>query len=184
MKTLFLSLLAVLGSVSALAAPSTAEVAELQFHKLNRLVATNKIDAAYVNHLGGITVKPDAGDLLVTFFQENDSNGAPDRVIIRADLEGKPKSFEVIPGTKSLTYTDWTGKVPADILEKAVEYVSDTTTDARLDIFRERISSAVLLPQKDASGLSAMVTVRAGERDGILLIHLDLAGKVLSVEKQ
>ncbi len=186
MKTLFfrfLALAAIFTSASAFAALSNAEITELQFHKLNRLVATNKIDAAYINHLGGLTVKQETGGLMINFFQETDSNGMPNAVAIHADFTGKALSFAVVPGTTGRNFTDWNGKVPADIFEKAMEYLADNTTDVRLTPFRDGITSASILQEKDAAnGKAALVMVRADERAGVLMIHLDLNGKVLSVE--
>jgi hypothetical protein len=181
MKSLFYKILAIAlvsGSATASAAPTVAEIAELQFHKLNRLVATKKVDAAFVDHLGAIIVAPETGDYVVSFYQEGVFSALPAAVAIRADRQGKAVSFQLVPGPTPTQFVDWKGKVPAEIFEKALEYVADTVGDTRLNVFRERITSAAIMPE--ASG--AVVSVAAGTADGTLAIHLDLDGKVLSVD--
>lgn len=186
MKNKFIGILAVasfLASASSFAAVSTAEVAELQFHKLSRLVQTKKIDAAFADHLQSLKVLPQDAKVLVTFVQESDTDGmAPPMLNIVADLAGKAVSYNVVPGQTARNFVNWGGKSPMDLFEKGLEYVADSK-DAAIAPFQDRISTASIAPATTGQGF-AVVTVLAGEGDGMLVITLDAQGKVLSAEKK
>ena len=184
MKILLLSILAFAPTLSF--AVSTVEIGELQFHKIDQLASTKSIDDGFVSHLREIqmSASANAGEYIVTFLQEADAGKTPATVSIVATHDGTAKSFAEAKSAPASRFIDWAGKAPMDLLEKAVEYVSDTATDARLIPFQNGFTGAVISPEQSANGLVGIVTVRAGAQDGRLVIRVGLNGTILSVEKQ
>lgn len=189
MKFVTLSLATLLAGLFAAASASAmaiSEVAELQFHKVNQLVATRKIDAGFVEHLKSVALAKDpAGPLfLVTFQQEADAGQTAAAVVVKADANGRSQSYQAQPGKLALNAADWGGKAPLDLLEKAVEYVVDSTTDPLTPAFRDGFTSAAIEPFQSPNGLTGKVSVTADAGSGILLVYVDLNGKILSTAKQ
>lgn len=186
MKKLIITIVGGILLASAARAMSIAEVAELQFHQVDQLVARNKIDKGFVDHLASVALakKPNSANFLVTFSQETNANQMANTVAIEATDAAKALSFKEVKGIASSNPVNWVGKAPLDILEKAVEFVVDTTGDARLVPFQNGFTGASILPMSSDQGLMAAVRVKATEQDGSLLLMVDLNGKVLSVTKE
>lgn len=163
-----------------------SEVAELQFHKVNQLAETKKIDAGFVDHLASVALQKDSAspNYLVIFRQESDANETPAAVTIKADTNGKAQGFVASPGKLAAQPADWGGKAPLDLLEKAVEYVVDSTTDPLTPPFRDHFTAASISPFASGNGLIAKVVLSAGAGDGALVVLVDLNGNILSSSKQ
>jgi len=189
MKFLTLSVTTLLaGTFAAASAQAIAisEVAELQFHKVNQLVATRKIDSGFVDHMKSVALAKDpAGPLyLVTFQEEADAGQAAFTVVVSADANGKSQGYQQQAGTLAKGPANWGGKAPLDLLEKAVEYVVDSTTDPLTPSFRDGFTAASIEPFQSANGLVGKVSVTAGTASGTLLVFVDLNGQILSTAKQ
>ena len=162
-----------------------AEIGELQFHKIDQLVATKKINEGFISHLKGLRIKKDsATEFQVTFLQESDSSQIADMVTILATVEGKAKAFSEFRAPAATHPVNWNGAVPLDIFEKAVEYIVDTTADPRLIPFRDGLVSAEISPVLTPAGARANVIATAAPEEGTLILQLDLGGKVLDVNLQ
>lgn len=164
--------------IMASANVSKAEATERQFHKLNTLVMANKIDSGFLDHLAGLTVTAEGETLLVHFNQEANPGITPASVTIKTDWNGRGLTYNVIPGSEISNPVNWAGKVPADILEKAMEYLADTVSDNRLNAFRDHLSAASIAAEHNG----ALVLIQGAQGDGTIRMHLDMAGNVLSVE--
>lgn len=167
-------------------AMAISEVAELQFHKVDQLVSTRKIDVGFVEHLASVslTKEKNGPNFLVTFQQEADKDQAAIAVVVKADAKGKAQGYTLASGKLAAAPANWGGKSPLDILEKGVEYVVDSTNDPLTPKFRDGLTSASIEPLTSENGLQALVKVMAGPADGTLLVTLDLNGKILSSAKQ
>lgn len=190
MKTL-LSLLtgAVLAGSFAFAATetmTTARIAELTAHRLDRLVSLNKIDAAFLKRTEKIEVTAVQNQAPVAFkslvSQTAPATGSPIQVELSFDASGKPVSFKLISGGVAGPDSGWTGQNSVSLAESSLHYLEANPTDPKLAPFYEGLSSLVLTKGTLKGQTVAQVTVKSTKIAQTLNVYIKLDGTVISSE--
>lgn len=135
MKKLVLGLVVSLISVTGFAHDdgkvSTAKVAELSAHRIDRLVTLNKIDSGFLKKLDKIEVTKVENAAPVAFksvvSQTKPATGSPLQVEILFDHDGKPLSFKALAGGAAGSDPQWTEKDAGSLVENALHYVLENS---------------------------------------------------------
>lgn len=165
---------------------SNAKVAELSAHRIDRLVALNKIDASFMNKLDKMEVTVVENQPPVHFkvrvSQTKPAQGTPLQMDISFDDDGKPLAFQVIPGGTAGPDLGWSDKDAVSLSENCLHYVLENNTDAKVALFDKglatfSLSRGTLNGQAVARG--QMTSSLSSEK---LNVYLMLDGTFISAE--
>lgn len=189
MKNALLVIAMVFGSQFALAHDnstiSTAKIAELSAHRVDRLVTLGKIDAAFVSKIERIEVV--AGGMAPVAYkavvsQTHPQSGTPLQLELQFDHDGKPLSFKVLSGGTAGADMQWTPKNAGELIENGMHYVLENAADATVAPYFKDFSSLVLVKGTLVGKAVALVQVAASSQAKRLNIYVNLDGSLNSVE--
>lgn len=165
---------------------SSAKVAELTAHRIDRLVTLGKIDAGFLNRFDHmeVSVVPDQAPAYykVLVSQTAPAGGTPRNLEIFFDENGKPLSFQVLAEGADGPDLGWTAKDAVSLSENALHYVLENTADAKVALFDKSLKTFVLTKenlngQEVAKG--QMTSTLSTEK---LNVYLTLDGTFISAE--
>ncbi len=165
---------------------SAAKVAELAVHRIDRLVALNKIDASFLKNTVKVEIAEVASQTPVAYTalvsQAMPAKGERLSVTMSFDKDAKPLAFQVLPGGVAGPDSNWPELDSVTLIENALHYILDNVKDAKVAVFYEEmgsleLSKAVLNGQNVA--LAQIWTMDGADQ---LKIYLKLDGTLISTE--
>lgn len=178
-------------SVAAFAHPegpgaSSAKAAELAAHRIDRLVATGKIDASFLKNVETIQVAV-VEDQAPVFYkvrvsQTQPAQGKPMQVEISLDEDGKPLASQVLPGGVAGADAGWTGKDAVSLSENALHYVLENSKDAKIAPFDKGLTAFVLTKGTLNGETVARGQITSSLTSEKLNVYLKLDGTFISAE--
>lgn len=187
MNKIFLMALAGLvnsGTVWAVPA-SSAKIAELSSHRVNRLVDLGKISADFSKKLEKIEVTA-VSDGPVAFksrvSQTQPPTGLPIQLELSFDQAGKPLAFQVIAGGVAGVDPQWPDKDPATLTENALHYVLENTANPKVKQFFDGLTGYTLVKGDLNGALVGRAQVMSSLTTEKLNIYVKLDGTFISAE--
>lgn len=176
-----------LGGV-AQAAVSSAKVAELGMHRLERLVELRKIEDGFVDNFYALRLERlqagSPGEAAFRFrgYQTQGTDGSSRQVAILIDESGKALSQEVIEGSVGAS-PDWKQKDPVTLMEMALHHVIDGAGNADIAPFAAALtegslSQVTLAPQ----GTVVRAVFKSSSSAKVLEVLLKLNGAFIRAE--
>lgn len=191
MKKILLAITSLIISASAFAhadnpGVTKAKAIELSAHRVDRLVALNKIEASFLKKLDTIevTVVQNQGPVYfkTRVSQTKPAEGNPLQLEISLDHDGKPLAYQLVPNGVAGPDLAWPVKNSGELTENALHYVLENANDPNIapfdtDAVSFTLSKAVLDKQTVALGqLTSSATTDK------LNIYLNLDGTFISAE--
>lgn len=168
-------------------AVSTAKVAELALHRIERLVSLKKIDASFVNKFEKTEVvavqNQDPVRFKAVVSQNQPVSGKPLQIELTFDEKGKALGFQVIAGGVAGPNISWTGKDPLTLGETAFHaYLEHLDHYPELKPFDTGFVNLTLI-QGDLNGeLVARALITSTETKDKLVVFQKLNGDLISRE--
>jgi hypothetical protein len=153
MKALTLAISSLLISIVTLAhdggpGVTNAKAIELSAHRIDRLVALNKIDASFLKKLEKMEVIVVQNQAPVYYkvrvSQTQPAQGAPLQLDISYDEDGKPLSFQLVAGGAAGPDVAWTDKDADTLAENSLHYILENNADAKVALFDKGAASFTL----------------------------------------
>lgn len=188
MKTAIFSAMALLlsASVSWAAPASKAKVAELTAHRIDRLVALNKIDASFLNRVEKIevtAVNQNPIAFKVRASQTQPENGSqPMQLDLSFDKDGKALAYQVVAGGNAGPDPQWPDKDAATLTENTLHYVLDNANDARVKKFFDGLTMFTLIKGDLNGAVVARGQVLSSQTTEKLNVYVKLDGTFISAE--
>jgi hypothetical protein len=187
MKKLFLAALIAVSPLSAFAQVTTAKVAELTAHRIDRLVQLKKIDATFNTKLETLEVQAVNGPAPVAFrsvvSQTMPPQGAPLQVELLFDAAGKPLSFKAIAGGVAGPDPGYNGgKDAVSLLENSLHEVLENATDAKIAPFYNGLATVTLTKGKLSGMDVSQAHITSSATTSKLNVYLMLDGMFMSSE--
>lgn len=181
--------LIVAGSTQAGAAGATvtnAKAVELSAHRIDRLVALGKIDISFLNNLSRIDIVavPDQPPIYykVTVSQAQPVQGMPIQLDILFDKDGKPLSFQLVPGGVTGPDAVWTVIDAVSLTENCMHYILENNVDPKVVLFDKGLTNVILSKETLNSETVARGQVRSSLTEEKLNIYLKLDGTFIFAE--
>ena len=186
MRKLALVLLATaLTSTAAFAAVSKAKIAELSAHRIDRLVALNKIDRNFLTRLEKIEVTA-VNQPPVAFksriSQVQPPSGQPLQLDLSFDQDGKALAFQPVAGGVAGPDPQWPGIDPGSLTENALHNVLENATDAKMKTFYEGLTSFTLSKGDIRGTTVARAQIQSSLTTERLNVYLSPDGTFISAE--
>lgn len=191
MKTILMTLATLFIAISAIAHPggpgvSNAKAIELSAHRVDRLVALNKIDASFLKKLDKIEVTVVQNQAPIFYktrvSQTKPAQGNPMQLEISLDEDGKPLAFQLVPNGVAGPDLAWPEKNAGELTENALHYVLENATDAKVALF-DKAATNFTLTQGTLNGQAvARGQVTSSATTEKLNIYLKLDGTFISAE--
>lgn len=184
--TLALTLTSLTGFAHADGKISLAKAAELAAHRIDRLVALNKIDSGFLKKLDQVEVTtvenadPVAYRAIVS--QTSPATGAPLQVEILSDHDGKPLSFKLLPGGTAGVDPQWADKDAGSLVENGMHYVLENSTAPMVAPYFNGFTSLCLTKGSLAGQPVAALIVKSSAQAQKLNVYLKLDGTFISAE--
>ncbi|MES3038381.1 MAG: hypothetical protein V4736_10785 [Bdellovibrionota bacterium] len=185
MKSLFLATIMALLPMTTLAQnASSAKVAELAAHRVDRLVTTGKIDAGFAKRLERIDVSaasPAPAAFKVLVSQTKPLQGLPIQVEMVFDVAGKPLSFKAIPGGVAGADPGYDGgKNAVTLFENSLHQIIDSANDANIAPFANGLTSVILTKVNQDGMIMSKAQVKSSATPSKLNVYLMLNGAFMS----
>lgn len=165
-------------------AMSKAKVAELSAHRIDRLVALGKIDAAFLKRVEKIEVMEVSGPAPVAYMsmstQTQPTSGQAIQLDLQFDHDGKPLSYKVSAGGVAGPDSGWSPKNAGELIENGMHYVLENATNATVAPYFKDFSSLTLVKAVLAGRNVALLQVRSSAVSKKLKIYLNLDGTLIS----
>ena len=189
-KTLTLASLALmtlsLYTPSALAAVSNAKAIKLAPHRVDRLVALNKLDKSFVTKMEKVEVVVVENQAPVYFkatvSQTAPATGNPVQVQISLDQDGKPLAFQLVAGGIAGPDSAWPGKTAGELTENALHYVLENAASGKIALFDKSATSVTLTKANLNNEAVALGQVRSSATTEKLNIYLKMDGSLIKAE--
>lgn len=188
MKTTIFSAIALLlsANVSWAAPASKAKVAELTAHRIDRLVALNKIDASFLNRVEKIEVTAVSQNPIafkVRASQTQPENGSqPMQLDLSFDKDGKALAYQVVAGGNAGPDPQWPDKDAATLTENTLHYVLDNANDAKVKKFFDGLTMFTLIKGDLNGTVVARGQVLSSQTTEKLNVYVKLDGTFISAE--
>ena len=188
MKTTIFSAIALLlsANVSWAAPASKAKVAELTAHRIDRLVALNKIDASFLNRVEKIevtAVNQNPIAFKVRASQTQPENGSqPMQLDLSFDKDGKALAYQVVAGGNAGPDPQWPDKDAATLTENTLHYVLDNANDAKVKKFFDGLTMFTLIKGDLNGAVVARGQVLSSQTTEKLNVYVKLDGTFISAE--
>jgi hypothetical protein len=190
MKALITGLVLGLASMTSLAhdggAVSMAKIAELSVHRVDRLVALNKIDAGYWNRIESIEVAhvsgPGKADYRSVISQTAPAGSAALQIELLFDHDGIPLSFKIMNGGVAGMDPQWPGVDAGTLSESGMHYLLDNSTVAKLAPYFNSLATVLLTKANLAGQPVAVLVLTATSQAQKLNVFIKLDGTVISTE--
>lgn len=186
MKTLLVAALVAMAPTAFAQTVSSAKIAELTAHRVDRLVQLKKIDPTFNTKLERVEVSQ-AGPAPVAFrslvSQTMPAQGAPIQLELLFDAAGKPLSFKVLPdGVAGPDPLYNGGKDAVSLLENSLHEALENATDPDIAPFYNSLTSVTLTKGK-AQGMDASrAQITSSATTKKLNVYLMLDGMFMSKE--
>lgn len=168
------------------AAVTTARIAELAAHRVDRLVALKKIDASFLKKTSKLEVASVSNEAPVAYkaiiSQTAPADGKPVQLELSFDAAGKALAFKLVAGGTAGPDAGWPDKNSVSLMESALHYLAENTTDSKLAPFFEGLSSMELTKGKLDGQTVAQATVSSTKIAQKLNVFVKLDGTVISSE--
>ncbi len=191
MKNILMILATLFIAVSAIAhtggpGVSNAKAIELSAHRVDRLVALNKIDTSFLKKLDKIEVTVVQNQAPVYYktriSQTQPSEGNPIQLEISLDEDGKPLAFLLLPNGVAGPDLAWPDKNAGELTENALHYVLDHATEAKVALF-DKAATNITLTQEILNGQTvALGQITSSATTEKLNVYLKLDGTFISAE--
>lgn len=186
--TLISSLLLSIAAAAHPGAPgaSNAKAAELAAHRIDRLVATGKIDASFMKNVQTIQVAVVEGQAPVFYkvrvSQNRPAQGSPLQVDISFDEDGKPLAFQAVAGGVTGPDAGWSDKDAVSLAENCLHYVLENAADSKVAPFEKGLTSFVLTKGSLNGQAVARGQITSSLTSEKLNVYLKLDGTLISAE--
>lgn len=165
---------------------SNAKAIELSAHRVDRLVALNKIDASFLKKLDTIEVTVVQNQAPVYYktrvSQTKPAQGNPLQLEISFDEDGKPLAFQLVPNGVAGADLAWPEKNAGELTENALHYVLENAADSKVTLFDKSATSFALTQGKLNGQTVARGQVTSSATTEKLNIYLKLDGTFISAE--
>ncbi len=167
-------------------ANTSARIAELSVHRIDRLVVLNKIDASFMKNTAKIEITDVENQAPVAFnvmiSQTPPAKGNPLQVALAFDKNGKPLSFQVIDGGTAGQDSAWPSADAVTLTENSLHYLLDNPTDAKAAPFFDDLGTVELA--KGSMNGQDVAVAHMTTMDGTkkLNVYLKLDGTLISAE--
>lgn len=165
---------------------TNAKAIELTAHRIDRLVALNKIDGTFLKKLDKIEVVVVQNQSPVYYkvrvSQTLPAQGNPIQLDIAFDDDGKPLSFQLIPNGVAGPDIGWTEKSDGELTENALHYVLENEKDPKIGLFDKAATSFTLTKGVLNNQTVARGQVTSSATSEKLNIYLKLDGTFISAE--
>lgn len=167
-------------------ANTSAKIAELSVHRIDRLVTLNKIDPSFMKNTVRVEVADVENQAPVAFkvmvSQTQPANGNPLQIAMSFDKDGKPLAFQSVDGGTAGPDSAWPGADSVTLTENALHYLLDNPTDATAAPFYDDLGS-VEIAKANLSGQDVAVA-HMTTMDGLkkLNVYLKLDGTLIKAE--
>lgn len=190
MKTLLVALALTLTSLTVFAHDggkiSLAKAAELAAHRIDRLVALNKIDAGFLKKLDMVeamaVVNADPVAYRAVVSQTMPTTGTPLQVEILSDHDGKPLSFKLLTGGTAGADPQWPDKDAGSLIENGMHYVLENNTTPMVAPYFNGFTSLRLAKGTLGAQTVATLVLKSSTQAQKLNIYLKLDGTFISAE--
>lgn len=161
-----------------------AKVAELAFHRLERLVLLKKIDPSfqskYIN-LEFINLEPqniEDPHYKAILKQTPDKDNKVSTLILLMDQEGKTLSHDVKLMTLINEAPAWSDKDPVTLSENALHFVEEEEAKGNTDIipFYEGLNRMTISQFNDQGTIKARVSIESSKSTKVLEVILNMDG--------
>lgn len=158
---------------------SAAKIAELSAHRVDRLVALGKIEEAFAKKMARIEVSSISSGNATYKSIVWQTGSQPSQVELQFDHDGKPLSFKVTVGVAG-PLVEWTGKSANELIENAMHYVLDNSTNATLAPYFSKFTFLTLSKGRLGAAEVALVEVSSSAQAQKLQIFVNLDGSINS----
>ena len=148
-STVLSTLILSLSAISHAAGPtvSLAKAAELSAHRIDRMVALGKLDAAFLKKIEKIEAM--VQNQPPTYFhvvvsQTQPAQGAPLQVNITFDQDGKPLASQGVAGGVAGPDYAWPGVDAVTLLENSLHYAIDNSANPQVSPFDKGFTKITL----------------------------------------
>ena len=190
MKSLIVGLALTLTSITSFAhgdgAVSLAKVAELSFHRIDRLVVLNKLDAGFLKRAESIEVArvADQGkaEYRAVVSQSAMSGAQALQIELLFDHDGLPLSFKVLSGGVAGPDPQWPSADAGTLAEDGMHYLLENGTVAMDAPYFNNLAGGHLMKANLAGQPVAVLVLASTSQPQKLNIFMKLDGTVISAE--
>ncbi len=164
-----------------------AKAIELTAHRIDRLVSLNKIDASFLSKTAkmelSIIENQAPAYFKVRVSQTQPASGEALQMDVVYDVNGKPLSFNVLPGGNAGPDDGWTGVDAVTLIENGLHYVLENgETDANVKPFYTALTTIALTKGQLAGRPVALIQMKSSESASTLNVYVDFDGTFISAE--
>ena len=171
----------------AWAAPvSSAKVAELTAHRIDRLVALGRIDVTFLKRLDRVDVTPltsGPAAFKVIASQTRPADGSqPLQLELSFAADGRALSYQIVAGGTSGVDPSWPDKDAATLTENTLHYVLDNATDTKVKKFFDGLTTFTLVKGDLNGTVVARGQILSSQTSEKLNVYVKLDGTFVSAE--
>ena len=164
-----------------------AKAIELTAHRIDRLVSLNKIDASFLSKTAkmelSIIENQAPAYFKVRVSQTQPASGEALQMDVVYDLNGKPLSFNVLPGGNAGPDDGWTGVDAVTLIENGLHYVLENgETDANVKPFYTALTTIALTKGQLDGKPVALIQMKSSESTLTLNVYVNFDGTFISTE--
>ncbi len=164
-----------------------AKAIELTAHRIDRLVSLNKIDASFLSKTAkmelSIVENQAPAYFKVRVSQTQPASGEALQMDVVYDVNGKPLSFNVLPGGNAGPDDGWTGVDAVTLIENGLHYVLENgETDANVKPFYTALTTIALTKGQLAGKPVALIQMKSSESTLTLNVYVNFDGTFISTE--
>lgn len=167
-------------------AVTSAKIAELAAHRIDRLVALNKVDASFMKNTAKIEVADVENQAPVTYkaviSQTQPAQGRPLQVEMTFDKDGKPLAFQIVAGGTAGPDNAWPGVDSVALIENSLHYLFDNATDPKVAPFLDDLGTAELSKGNLAGQAVAVAHLVTMDGSKKMNVFLKLDGTFISAQ--
>lgn len=164
-----------------------AKAAELTAHRVDRLVSLSKIDSSFLTKTAKMEVSVVQNQApayyKVRVSQTQPASGEPMQMDVVYDGNGKPLSYNVLPGGSPGPDEVWTGVDAVTLLENGLHYVLENgEKDANVKPFYTALTTITLAKGQLNGKTVARTQMKSSESALILNVYVNLDGSFVTAE--
>ncbi len=164
-----------------------AKAIELTAHRIDRLVSLNKIDASFLSKTAKMELSIIENQVPAYFkvrvSQTQPASGEALQMDVVYDVNGKPLSFNVLPGGNAGPDDGWTGVDAVTLIENGLHYVLENgETDANVKPFYTALTTIALTKGQLDGKPVALIQMKSSESTLTLNVYVDFDGTFISTE--
>lgn len=164
-----------------------AKAAELTAHRIDRLVSLNKIDGSFLTKAAKMEVSVVQNQApayyKVRVYQTQPASGDVLQMDVIYDGNGKPLSYNVLPGGNPGPDEGWTGVDAITLLENGLHYVLENgEKDANVRPFYTALTTITLTKGQLNGKTVARTQMKSSDSAMTLNVYVNLDGSFVSAE--